>query len=135
MPKFSPQSKTKLATCDTRLQDILNETIKTIDFIVLEGHRGQEAQNEAVKNGTSKLPWPKGKHNTLPSHAVDIAPYLPDVKIDWKDLAAFARLMGYVQRVAQEQGVQLRFGLDWDGDFRTRDESFVDAPHVELVDP
>jgi peptidoglycan L-alanyl-D-glutamate endopeptidase CwlK len=135
MPRLSEQSKAKLATCDLRLQDILKEVIKSIDFIVLEGHRGQMAQNAAVKNGTSKLPWPKGKHNSMPSRAVDIAPYLPDVKIDWKDLAAFARLMGYVQRVAEEQGVKLRFGLDWDGDFRTRDENFVDAPHIELVDP
>lgn len=135
MPTLSEKSKIRLASCDARLQRILTEVIKHIDFTVLEGHRGEAAQNEAVRNGTSKLLWPKGKHNTNPSRAVDIAPYLPEVRIDWKDLPAFGRLMGYIQRVAHEQGVRLRFGIDWDGDFRTRDESFLDAPHIELVDP
>jgi peptidoglycan L-alanyl-D-glutamate endopeptidase CwlK len=137
MPNLSDASKTKLATCDARLQKILNEVICHIDFFVLEGHRGEAAQNDAVRKGTSKLPWPKGNHNSTPSRAVDIAPYFasPGEKIDWKDLAAFGRLMGYVQRVAHEHNVKLRFGLDWDGDFRSRDESFLDAPHIELVDP
>ena len=141
MPSFSTVSKQRLATCDPRLQDLLEEAIKHIDFVVLEGHRGKEAQDEAVRKGTSKLPWPTGNHNKYPSRAVDIAPYLPSVpgKIDWEDLVAFGRLMGFIQCLAIQRGIRLRFGLDWDGDFHSvnRDptESFFDAPHIELVDP
>lgn len=138
MPTFSAASQEKLATCDPRLQSILNEAIKYVDFVVLEGHRGKEAQDAAVAKGASKKPWPTGNHNSLPSRAVDIAPYLPVVKIDWEDLGAFGRLMGFIQCIALQQGVHLRFGMDWDGDFRSvnrdPDEGFMDAPHVELLD-
>lgn len=139
MPVFSKQSRGKLNTCDPRLQDILNEAIKIVDITILEGHRGKYAQDLAFSYGHSKLKWPHGKHNALPSRAVDIAPYFPDVKIDWKDLIAFGRLMGIVQAIAHAKGISLRFGLDWDGDFRSvdrdPDENFLDAPHVELADP
>lgn len=138
MPYFSKASLDKLATCDPRLQLVLNEAIKIVDIVVLEGHRGEFAQNEAVANGTSKLSWPKGKHNAVPSKAVDVAPYLPQVKIDWKDLIAFGRLMGVLQAIAFRHGIKLRFGLDWDGDFRSvdrdPDEDFLDAPHIEVID-
>lgn len=123
-----------METCDLRLRSILNEAIKYVDFVVLEGHRNKEAQEAAFKAGTTKLHWPHGNHNTLPSRAVDIAPYFVEPpSIDWKDVPAFARLMGYIQRIADEKNIKLRFGLDWDGDFRTRDESFLDAPHIELA--
>lgn len=138
MPTLSALSKQRLETCDSRLQDIFNEVIKHVDFVVLEGHRNEQAQNEAFRTGKSQKKWPEGKHNSLPSRAIDVAPFLPDVKIDWNDLVAFGRLMGIVQLVAIQKGIKVRFGLDWDGDFRTsgRDpnEHFLDAPHVELVD-
>lgn len=135
MAVFSAKSEAQLATCDARIQKILREVIKFVDFIVIEGHRGQAAQEAAFDAGTTKLHWPFGKHNASPSRAVDIAPYFANVigGIDWKDLPSFARLMGYIERVAKEQGIALRFGLDWNGDFRTRDETFVDAPHLELA--
>jgi peptidoglycan L-alanyl-D-glutamate endopeptidase CwlK len=141
MPEFSEGSKQKLVTCDKRLQDVLNEVIKNINFTVLEGHRGQEEQEDAFARGASKLHYPFGKHNQIPSRAVDIAPWYIDTKehIDWKDVVAFGRLMGYIQHVAEVMGIRLRFGLDWDGDWHTAgmdsDETFRDAPHVELVDP
>lgn len=138
MPSFSNLSAQRLATCDPRLQHLLNEAIKYVDFVVLEGHRNEAAQEEAFRTGKSQKHWPNGNHNSLPSKAVDIAPFLPDVKIDWEDLVAFGRLMGFIQCLAVQQGIKLRFGLDWDGDFRTvtRDpnEHFMDAPHVEVLD-
>lgn len=141
MPQFSKTSQDRLATCDTRLQGLLREAIKYRDFTILEGHRGQEAQHAAVLAGTSKLDWPHGKHNSLPSRAVDIAPYYMDggEPITWKDVPAFARLMGFIERIAVERGIKVRLGMDWDGDFRTAGydpgETFRDAPHLELVDP
>lgn len=138
MPTFSETSRQRLATCDPRLQELLNEAIKHIDFVVMVGHRNQADQDEAFRTGKSQKKWPDGNHNALPSRAVDIAPWFPDAKLDWGDLIAFGRLMGFIQCLATERGIKLRFGLDWDGDFRSvnrdPDEHFLDAPHVELVD-
>ena len=140
MPAFSTVSQQRLATCDIRLQVLLNELIKHVDFTVLEGHRGEAAQNQAFLEGKSTKKWPHGNHNSMPSRAVDIAPVFLDVKgkIDWKDYIAFGRLMGMLDMLAKTRNIKLRFGLDWDGDFRSvdqdPDESFLDAPHVELID-
>lgn len=139
MPKFSVASLEKLKTCHPELQAIAHEVITCIDFTVVEGHRGQAAQDRAFAEGKSQVRWPNGKHNALPSLALDVAPVYYDagMKIDWNDLVAFGRLMGAFQMAAARHGVRLRFGLDWDGDFRTvnRDpsESFMDAPHVEFA--
>ena len=138
MPSFSQSSLVRLGTVDYRLQEISHTVIQFIDFTVIQGHRGKEEQDKAFAEGKSKLKWPNGNHNAYPSKAIDIAPWLPEVKIDWNDLVAFGRLMGAFQAVAHAKGYKLRFGLDWDGDFRTvnRDpnESFLDAPHVEILD-
>lgn len=132
MPQFSKLSETRLSTLDIRLQNLLTEAIKRVDFTVLCGHRGEDEQNEAFQKGASKLRFPYSKHNSLPSKAVDVAPWFPDIKIDWKDSAAFARLAGYIQRIADEQGTKIRWGGDWDGDWKTADERFLDLPHIEL---
>ena len=44
--------------------------------MIVCGHRNKEDQNKAFAEGKSKLKWPKGKHNKLPSQAVDAAPYI-----------------------------------------------------------
>lgn len=129
MPTFSVLSEKRLSTCAQPLQDLLREAIKHVDFTVLYGHRGQEEQEDAVRSGASTLRWPLSKHNRLPSMAVDIAPY----PIDWNDTARFARLFGYIERIAQEKGIKIRWGADWNGNYRTKDERLVDMPHIELV--
>lgn len=131
MPNFSRLSEQRLATCDARLQALLREAIKHVDFTVICGYRSQEEQEDAFRTGRSKVRYPNSKHNTLPSSAVDIAPY----PIDWKDTARFARLAGYLERIAHEQGIRIRWGGDWDGDFATADERFIDMPHFEIVEP
>lgn len=141
MPQFSAISKQNLATCDQRLQDIAAEVILIVDHKITQGHRGQADQDKAFAEGKSKLKWPNGNHNSLPSRAMDVAPinFEDGAKIDWADGVAFGRLAGIYQAVAHLHGVRLRFGLDWDGDFLSvgpdPDESFNDAPHIELMDP
>lgn len=110
----------------------MKEAIKEFDFSVIEGHRGEAAQNAAYAKGLSKLRWPHGNHNHLPSLAVDIAPY----PLDWSDkLKAqlrFAYLAGHVMSVAKRLGIPLRWGGDWNRNQDPRDESFLDLPHFEL---
>lgn len=136
---MTPEDAKQLEQLDPELADIVREADKIVPLTVIETHRGEAAQNKAVAEGKSKLPWPKGKHNKLPSDAVDLAPtyYEKGTKIDWNDLIAFGRIMGVIQCLGSQRGIKLRFGLDWDGDFRSvnrdPDESFLDAPHVERI--
>lgn len=131
MPKFSALSEQRLSTCHPFLQELLREAIKYRDFTVICGHRGQEEQEEAYRLGRSKVRWPQSRHNKLPSTAVDIAPY----PVDWQDTARFARLFGYVERIAEEKDIKIRWGGDWDQDGKTADERLIDMPHIELVIP
>lgn len=131
MPSFSSRSEAQLATCDERLVHIARHAIKIIDFIVLEGHRDQEGQMRAIMKGTTQLPWPKSKHNRMPSIAMDIAPW----PISWLDTERFVFLQGVVFACASQLGIPVRFGIDWDMDREMKDEKFRDFPHVELVDP
>lgn len=133
MPIFSKASLTQLATCDTKLQQILNEAIKILDFSVLEGHRDKEAQNIAYAKGFSKLPWPLGNHNSNPSRAVDCAPF----PIDWSDkarsLERFVFMQGIFYATAKRLGTPVRLGIDWNRNNDMRDEHGLhDYPHIEL---
>lgn len=128
MPTFSKASLEKLKTLDPRLQILLNEAILHIDFSILVGHRGEEDQNKAFAEKKSNFKWPQSKHNKLPSMAVDVAPY----PIDWDDPARFARLFGYIERIANELQIPIRWGGDWNRNWRTKDERLVDMPHIEL---
>lgn len=130
MPQFSKLSAQRLSTCDERLQRLLREAIQRVDFTVLCGHRERDEQDDAFRRGASTKRWPMSKHNRMPSVAVDIAPY----PVDWKDTARFARLAGYIERIAHEQGVSIRWGGDWDQDGRTNDERLIDMPHLEIVE-
>ena len=130
MPHFSTESLDELGTCDDRLQSIFNEVIKQFDCSILDGHRGEEEQNEKYRNGLSKLQYPNSKHNSEPSLAVDAAPY----PIDWHDRERFCYFAGYVKGIARLMGIELRWGGDWDRDTEVKDNNFDDLPHFELVE-
>jgi len=130
MPRFSAQSEERLATCDERLQRVMREVVKHFDCTVLEGHRGQAAQDEAFRTGRSKKQWPNGEHNKQPSMAVDVAPY----PINWKDEKRFYYFAGYVMAVALSMDITLRWGGDWDRDTDVRDQTFFDLVHFEIVE-
>lgn len=138
MPQFSPDSAAKLATCHPLLQELFNEAINHIDITIIEGHRGEAEQEAAFAAGKSEKHWPDGNHNAMPSNAVDAGPYHPGLGVVWKDVPAFALMMGYIKRIADEKGIKIRLGLDWNSNFLTAgiadpNEHFLDAPHVELA--
>lgn len=130
MNSFSALSLHRLSTCDQRLQAIFHEVIRHVDCTVLCGHRTEAEQEEAFRTGHSKVRWPDSAHNSSPSRAVDVAPY----PVDWNDLRTFLHFSGFVRGVASQMGIKLRVGVDWNGNFSLKDESFLDAPHFELVD-
>ena len=130
MPRFSRKSKAKLDTCDERLQDVFKEVVKHFDCTIIEGHRGKEKQNEAYKKGNSKLKYPHGKHNKIPSIAVDVIPY----PIDWEDRERMSYFAGFVLGIARSKGITLRWGGDWDMDTKVKDNKFDDLVHFEIRD-
>jgi len=133
MPSFGKSSTQRLATCHPDLQRLFEEVVKIFDCTILTGHRGEVDQNRAFDQGRSKLRWPNGNHNRLPSTAVDVAPYpIPD----WtKGVLDFAMFGGYVQGVAANMGIKIRYGGDWNGNKRISDENFKDLVHFELLEP
>jgi peptidoglycan L-alanyl-D-glutamate endopeptidase CwlK len=130
MPRFGKTSRQRLASCDKRLQKVFNEIIKHVDCSILCGHRGEEEQNEAYEKGKSNAKFPKGRHNSKPSKAVDVMRY----PLDWKDLERQTLFAGFVLGVAKKMGINLIWGNDWDGDFETKDTGLKDYPHFEITD-
>lgn len=129
MPNFSDKSLAKLATSDPRLQRVFHEVVRNFDCTILEGHRNRERQNQMVAEGKSQVRWPDGKHNTVPSKAVDVCPY----PIVWDDRERQTLFAGFVLATAKAMGVNLRWGGDWDRDTEVRDNGFDDLVHFELV--
>jgi peptidoglycan L-alanyl-D-glutamate endopeptidase CwlK len=120
-PKFGKRSLENLATAHPDLQEIANELIQYMDVTVLCGHRSEREQNAAFYAGRSKLMWPRSKHNSMPSKAIDLAPW----PIDWQDISRFKKMIELVEMIAKEKKIKLRLG---------RDFSFKDWPHIELHD-
>jgi hypothetical protein len=132
MPAFGKASQERLATCHPDLVRLFNEVVKIYDCTVTCGHRGKEAQDEAVRIGTSKAAWPNGPHNSSPSRAVDVLPYPFDPR-DWEDLRRFYQFSGVVLATAARLGIKIRWGGDWNGDLQFRDNKWNDLPHYELL--
>lgn len=128
MYSFSTLSLTRLATCDVRLQQICEASIKRMDFSVICGHRGELEQNDAFEQGRSKLKWPLSRHNKTPSQAVDLAPY----PINWQNADAFKVLAMIMLSEAAKLHIPLRWGGDFNRDRDYHNDRFVDLPHYEL---
>jgi len=129
MYKFGRKSKEKLATCHPDIQKICNELIKIMDVTVLEGIRTKEQQEEYVRTGKSKTM--NSRHLDQGdgySHAVDLAPY----PIDWNDRERVVYMQGMIRGIAQQLGIEVRSGIDWDSDGQVKDHTFFDGPHFEL---
>ena len=137
MPRFSESSRANLDTCHRSLQLMCEAVIIDYDFTVTEGFRDKERQTRMVEEGKSQVEWPNSKHNSRPSHAVDVAPF----PVKWKEHGRFRVLAGHMAQafaMLQAQGViaerwSLRWGGDWDGDRILDDQTFNDLPHFEIV--
>ena len=128
MPRFGKSSQKKLRTCNEKLQKVFNEVIKYVDCSVLEGHRSKERQNKLFEEGKTKVKYPVGRHNSNPSNAVDVTPY----PVDWNDRERQTLFAGFVMGVARGMGIRLRWGGDWNMNFKVKDNRFDDFPHFEL---
>jgi hypothetical protein len=122
----------RLATCHPELRRFVQQLANDVDeglvegvsdLTVLWGYRGEAAQNEAFKRGTSKLQYPQSKHNKVPALAVDIAPYpIPRTPSgEWDDKSPqWEALRAYALKLAARMHIRIRV-ISWD------------LPHYELV--
>lgn len=137
----------KLMSCNDKLQQLFQEVVKHQDCTVLFGHRGEAEQNQLFADKKSEKKYPDSKHNSMPSNAIDIAPYpIPegwgDLKgqttkardLDWKERVKFYEFAAIVRYEAARMGIKIRCGADWDGDGDYRDQTFDDLVHFELVE-
>jgi peptidoglycan L-alanyl-D-glutamate endopeptidase CwlK len=125
----------KLKSCHPDLVEIFTEVVKTFDCTIICGERGPVEQGAAFASGQSKLQYPKSKHNSHPSKAIDVAPF----PIDFADIRRITFFAGYVMGVAEQLlsvgliSHKVRWGGDWDSDKEVKDNKFNDLVHFELV--
>lgn len=126
---FGKRSKESLSTCNSALQTLAKKALATspMDFSIICGHRNKQDQDKAFSDGTSKLRWPRSKHNKQPSLAFDAVPY----PLDWNDLDSFKDLGEHIKSTWESLSLEEKEGWDlsWGGDWK----SFKDYPHYELI--
>jgi peptidoglycan L-alanyl-D-glutamate endopeptidase CwlK len=137
---FGLKSAERLSSVDDKLARVVIRALGfgIHDFSVREGHRTLQTQQEYFKKKVSTLDGivKKSKHQSYPSKAVDIVPYpenINGVNI-WQDKQRFSVLAGFMYSAAIIEGVNIRWGGDWDDDGNNADSNFHDMPHFELVE-
>ena len=115
---LSRRSLNNLKGVHPALVSVVHRAIQVtpVDFVVTEGLRSVTRQKELFAAGAS---WTMNSRH-LTGHAVDLAAWVGEVRWDWSlyDKLAFA-----MKLAAEEQGVD----LVWGGDWQKRD-----GPHYEL---
>ena len=131
MNSWGENSKKQRATSDDRLNEIGDIVLEIKDHSVIKGHRNEVDQHQAFIDGNSKLDWPDGKHNALPSKAQDVRTYpWPEKESDQREEQLY--LLGLYRGVAEVLGYKLRTGADWDRDGEIADNGFDDFFHAEI---
>ncbi len=140
MNKWGANSVAERATSEARLNQVGDVVLQIKDHSVIKGHRGEEEQHAAFTSDPqrSKLDWPDGNHNALPSKAQDVRSHpFPPLDDDGGDSARREEqlyLLGLYRGVAAVMGIPLRTGADWDRDGEILDNGFDDLFHVEIDD-
>lgn len=141
MPKFGKTSIKNLQTADERLQKVLYKAIVNcpVDFSISYGHRTTAAQKELYAQGRTKPGKivtnidgvnKLSKHNYFPSKAIDIV--IADTEKAF-DIATLAFVAGWIMATANELGIDITWGGNWDGDYVIlTDQKLIDMPHFEV---
>ena len=119
--KFSSISSKRLNECHPDLQTLFKHVLARMDISIACGYRPKVEQDAAYEAGFSTLKWPKSRHNSWPSGAVDVIPYPSGYKATEEE---WNRLAEIVFDEAELLGVQVEWGGHW-----TRPK---DRPHWQL---
>lgn len=142
MYQFGNTSLKRLSTCREEIQQVMKLAIQRspVDFGIACGHRSIAEQQELYAQGRTK-PGPivthvdgikkKSQHNSNPSNAVDIYGWV-NAKATW-DEKTLLFLAGVIMASADELGIVMRWGGNWDSDGEIiADQNFLDLPHFEF---
>ena len=140
---WGKRSQTHIDTLHPDLVRVLNRALSygVIDLTVIDGARSTKRQRRYFAEGRSHIDGVTrfskhqigGNTGRELAAAFDVVPLIPNVGIDWKNSFAFHLAAGVILTAAAEEGVHLRWGGDWDGDFVNKDQNFHDLPHFELT--
>lgn len=126
---YSEASLARLAEATIEQQKLWMAVADHWDVSIIEVYRSPERQAELFAQGPEVTKVRVSKHNSMPSEAVDAAPY----PIDWNDIDQFIRFTYFVKGMAAAMGMEYKNGADWDGDNDYADHSFLDWVHWETV--
>jgi peptidoglycan L-alanyl-D-glutamate endopeptidase CwlK len=106
-----------------------------VEFIVTEGVRSLERQKQLYAQGRTapgkKVTWTMHSRH-LTGHAVDLVPLAANGTLDWNTRASFVAVGAAMKAAAHLEGVDVRWGYDWDGDGVLQEKGEYDGPHFEL---
>lgn len=131
MPRFSlsQRSRKRLEGVHPDLVAVVERAIEItrVDFAVIEGMRTIEKQRALVANGASKTM--NSRH--LTGHAVDLGAWVAgELRWDWP---LYRKIAVAMFEAADELGVDIVWGGDWDDDGDESDETGLrDGPHFQL---
>lgn len=138
MFKLSQRSLNRLVGVNDNLVNVVKRAIEIseVDFMVVEGLRTKQRQEELYAQGRTKpgkvVTWTmKSKH--IDGLAVDIAPCNKDGSINWNDLKMFDKMADAMFKAAKELNINIRHGADWNMNGIKREKGETDSPHFELV--
>jgi len=132
MPTYGKRSIINLCTCHPKLRILAKRVVNRFNCSVVCGRRGKVAQDHAYKMGWTTKKYPGSLHNVEEpklSRAIDLVPW----PIDWNDIRRNYYFSGYVRGIAEEMGIPLRHGSDWNGDYDINDQVLDDPCHFEYV--
>ena len=132
MRKWGSRSLAVREQLTSNLQWVMDTLLEEVgDISLVCGHRNEQEQN-ALYPKYSKVKWPNGKHNSMPSRAVDFQPYPYPAKKEvlWASLAYYA---GRAIEIGQRRDIKLRWGGDWNGNGDMTDTEFYDLFHLEEI--
>lgn len=136
---------------DPILQKVIGRVGALLNITLTCGIREREAQEIAFSTGKSKVKWPQSKHNLNPARnavfslAIDLYPSDIDMKVLnyqvktpedrirlLKEYQKFYYLAGFIKATAENMGVKVKWGGDFNSDNDFTNDSFIDMPHFEL---
>ncbi len=133
---FGKRSSDKLETVSDSLQRVAHRALSfgVMDFSVTCGHRTTQEQNELYLDGKSQLDGVNKKSKHQLRLAIDIMPYPAEVNgvNVWNDEFRWIQLSGLMLAAAAIEGVNIRWGGDFDSDGNNVDNGFIDYPHYEI---
>jgi peptidoglycan L-alanyl-D-glutamate endopeptidase CwlK len=142
MPELEALSNERLKGVNPKLVDVVKQaaTASPFPIRVTEGLRSAARQNQLYAQGRTKpgkiVTWTRNSKHMMQSdgtgHAVDLAPLI-DGAIPWSDKTRFRLISDLMQAAAEDVGITVRWGADWNRNGVPWQRGEYDGPHFEIA--